>query len=202
MYLGLWMSPVQCCLKCVSKAAALLKLSRRDLAYACGLRFGSAGSSASTFNGGTTIASTMLLAHKAGIKVFATGGLGGVHRGAELSWDVSADLTELGRTPVAVVCSGCKAFLDIPKTLEYLETQGVGVLTFADGRGGGVDFPAFWSRDSGFKSPMVVRDEREAASVICEFSRGVWWCSTGQSPASARPQCLPCSQLTCLICSY
>lgn len=117
-------------------------------------------------NGGTTIAGTMLLAHLAGIKVFATGGLGGVHRGAEISMDISADLTELGRTPVAVISSGCKSFLDIPRTLEYLETQGVGVSTFADGREGRVDFPAFWTRDSGVPSPLVVDDERTAAAMI------------------------------------
>lgn len=109
----------------------------------------------------------MILAHLAGIRVFATGGLGGVHRGGEISLDVSADLTELGRTPVAVISSGCKSFLDIPRTLEYLETQGVGVGTFADGREGPIDFPAFWTRDSGVSSPMVIRDEREAAAIIC-----------------------------------
>ena len=119
-------------------------------------------------NGGTTIAGTMVLAHLAGIKVFATGGLGGVHRDGQDSMDVSADLTELGRTPVAVISSGCKSFLDIPRTLEYLETQGVGVCTFADGREGNVDFPAFWTRDSGVPSPAVLRDEKEAAAVICE----------------------------------
>ncbi|KAF2102325.1 IdgA domain protein [Rhizodiscina lignyota] len=139
----------------------VLKISRRDLAFATGLRL--AGKS---FHGGTTIAGTMVLAHLAGIKVFATGGLGGVHRGGEVSMDVSADLTELGRTPVAVVSSGCKSFLDIPRTIEYLETQGVGVATFADGRKGNVDFPAFWARESGVKSPMTVRDEREAAAVV------------------------------------
>ena len=142
-----------------------LKLSRRDLSYVCGLRL--AGKS---FNGGTTIASTMLLAHLAGIKIFGTGGLGGVHRGAESTMDISADLTELGRTPVAVVASGCKSFLDIPRTLEYLETEGVGVGTFADGRQGAVDFPAFWSRDSGVKSPTTIQDEKEAAAIICECS--------------------------------
>jgi pseudouridine-5'-phosphate glycosidase/pseudouridine kinase len=141
-----------------------LKLSRRDLSYACGLqRFGK------LFNGGTTIAATMILAHKAGIKVFATGGLGGVHRGGQSTMDISADLTELGRTPVAVISSGCKSFLDIPRTLEYLETQGVGVITFADGREPkSVEFPAFWARDSGLKSPMVVETEAEAAALICE----------------------------------
>lgn len=121
------------------------------------------------FNGGTTIASTMLLAELAGIKIFGTGGLGGVHRGAESSMDISADLTELGRTPVTVVSSGCKSFLDISRTLEYLETEGVGVGTFADGRSGKVDFPAFWSRDSGVKSPTTIANEAEAAAIICEY---------------------------------
>ena len=101
-----------------------------------------------------------------GIKVFVTGGLGGVHRGGESSLDISADLTELGRTPVAVISSGPKGFLDIPRTLEYLETQGVHVSTFADGREGNVEFPAFWARDSGIKSPLVVDDEAEAAATI------------------------------------
>lgn len=126
------------------------------------------GMTGRTLNGGTTIAGTMILAHLAGIKVFATGGLGGVHRGGEDSMDISADLTELGRTPVAVISSGCKSFLDIPRTLEYLETQGVGVSTFADGREGKVDFPAFWTRDSGVQSPTVIRDEQEAAAIICK----------------------------------
>jgi pseudouridine-5'-phosphate glycosidase/pseudouridine kinase len=118
-------------------------------------------------NGGTTIAGTMLLARLAGIRVFGTGGLGGVHRGGENSLDVSADLTELGRTRVAVVSSGCKGFLDIPRTLEFLETQGAYVGTYADGRAAGkVDFPAFWARDSGVKSPSVYHSEREAAAII------------------------------------
>lgn len=117
-------------------------------------------------NGGTTIAGTMILAQLAGIQVFATGGLGGVHKGGEASMDVSADLTELGRTPVAVISSGCKSFLDIPRTLEFLETQGVCVGTFADGRLGAVDFPAFWTRDSGSPSPRTIRDEKEAAAII------------------------------------
>ncbi|KAL8860436.1 MAG: hypothetical protein Q9178_003095 [Gyalolechia marmorata] len=112
----------------------------------------------------------MVLAHLAGIKVFATGGLGGVHRGAENSMDISADLTELGRTPVAIISSGCKSFLDIPRTLEYLETKGVGVGTFADGREGKVDFPAFWTRDSGIASPAVIEDERTAAAIIAAQS--------------------------------
>jgi pseudouridine-5'-phosphate glycosidase/pseudouridine kinase len=147
-----------------------LKLSRRELSFACGLqRFGK------LYNGGTTIAATMILAHKAGIKVFATGGLGGVHRGGESTMDISADLTELGRTPVAVVSSGCKSFLDIPRTLEYLETQGVGVATFTDGNDpNSVEFPAFWARGSGVKSPMVVESESEAAAIICELIQSVY----------------------------
>jgi pseudouridine-5'-phosphate glycosidase/pseudouridine kinase len=146
-----------------------LKLSRRDLSYVCGLRL-----TGKHFNGGTTIAGTMILAHLAGIRVFATGGLGGVHRGAESSMDISADLTELGRTPVAVVSSGCKSFLDIPRTIEYLETEGVGIATFADGRDGKVDFPAFWSRDSGVRSPVTIQDEKEAAAIICKFVSTLW----------------------------
>jgi pseudouridine-5'-phosphate glycosidase/pseudouridine kinase len=138
-----------------------LKLSRRDLSYVLGTKL-----VGKRFNGGTTIAGTMILAHLAGIKIFATGGLGGVHRGAESSMDISADLTELGRTPVAVISSGCKSFLDIPRTLEYLETEGVTVGTFADGRTGKVDFPAFWSRDSGVRSPLTIESEKEAAAII------------------------------------
>ena len=139
-----------------------LKISRRDFGFALGMK----DSAGQPFNGGTTIAGTMVLAHMAGIKIFATGGLGGVHRGAEQTMDVSADLTELGRTPVTVISSGCKAFLDLPKTLEYLETQGVAVATFSDGREGKVDFPAFWTRESGVPSPQVLRDEKEAAQVV------------------------------------
>ena len=120
-------------------------------------------------NGGTTVSGTMVLASLAGIKVFATGGLGGVHRGGEKTMDVSADLTELGRTNMVVVSSGCKSFLDIPRTLEYLETQGAGVMTFADGREGQVDFPAFWTRDSGIRSPFTVENEQEAAAIACEY---------------------------------
>ncbi|KAL4901919.1 hypothetical protein BDW74DRAFT_68151 [Aspergillus multicolor] len=143
-----------------------LKVSRRDLGYICGL-----GLTGKPLYGGTTVSGTMVLAHLAGIRVFGTGGLGGVHRGAESSMDISADLTELGRTPVAVVSSGCKSFLDIPRTLEYLETEGVCVGTFADGRQGPVDIPAFFSRDSGIKSPKVIENEAEAAGIIYAQSR-------------------------------
>ncbi|KAF3768965.1 hypothetical protein M406DRAFT_287023 [Cryphonectria parasitica EP155] len=137
------------------------KISRRDFAHIVG-----AGLNGHKLHGGTTIAGTMILARAAGIRIFGTGGLGGVHRGGEDSMDISADLTELGRTRVAVISSGPKGFLDIPRTLEYLETQGVLVATFADGREGDVDLPAFWARESGTKSPFVVRDERQAAAAI------------------------------------
>ncbi|KAF5864397.1 hypothetical protein ETB97_007734 [Aspergillus alliaceus] len=143
-----------------------LKVSRRDLGYICGL-----GLAGKRVHGGTTVSGTMILAHLAGVRVFGTGGLGGVHRGGENSMDISADLTELGRTPVAVVSSGCKSFLDIPRTLEYLETEGVCVGTFADGRAGQVDFPAFFTRDSGIKSPKVIQDEAEAAAIIYAQSK-------------------------------
>lgn len=105
----------------------------------------------------------------AGIEIFGTGGLGGVHRGGENSMDVSADLTELGRTPVTVISSGCKSFLDLPRTLEYLETQGVCVGTFRDGREGPIDIPSFYTRESGIPSPTVIHDETEAAAIICEY---------------------------------
>ncbi|KAL2199290.1 Indigoidine synthase A like protein-domain-containing protein [Corynascus similis CBS 632.67] len=140
------------------------KASRRDLA-ALSARGGILGEKGGQ-HAGTTIAGTMVLARLAGIRVFGTGGLGGVHRGGESSMDVSADLTELGRTRVAVISSGCKGFLDIPRTLEFLETQGALVSTFADGRSDKVDFPAFWARESGVPSPHAVRDEREAAAII------------------------------------
>ncbi|EDN94014.1 hypothetical protein SS1G_09881 [Sclerotinia sclerotiorum 1980 UF-70] len=138
-----------------------MKVSRRDLPYILGM-----GISGRKITGGTTVAGTMILAQKAGISVFGTGGLGGVHRGGQDSMDISADLSELGRTAVAVISSGCKSFLDIPRTLEYLETQGAGVFTFADGRTGPIDYPAFYTRDSGVKSPMVVQNAQEAAAII------------------------------------
>jgi pseudouridylate synthase / pseudouridine kinase len=143
------------------------KLSRRDLAHIVG----TAAMTGRRMHGGTTIAATMLLAQAAGIRIFGTGGLGGVHRGAESSMDISADLTELGRTRVAVISSGPKGFLDIPRTLEYLETQGVLVATFADGRPAPVDLPAFWARDSGIRSPLTVHDEKQAAAIILAQER-------------------------------
>ncbi|KAI0022236.1 Indigoidine synthase A like protein-domain-containing protein [Xylariomycetidae sp. FL0641] len=143
------------------------KASRRDLAYLVGM-----GMTGKKINGGTTIAGTMVLARMAGIRVFGTGGLGGVHRGGHESFDISADLTELGRTRMAVICSGCKGFLDIPRTLEYLETQGVLVSTFANDKAKrSVDFPAFWARNSGVKSPFVIYDEEQAAAIILAQER-------------------------------
>ena len=118
------------------------KVSVRDLPYVM----------ARSAHGATTVASTMRLADLAGIRVFVTGGLGGVHQGAESSMDVSADLTELGRTDVAVICAGVKSILDIGRTLEVLETLGVPVVGV-----GSEEFPSFFSRRSGFRSPMSVR---------------------------------------------
>ncbi|WP_193334372.1 pseudouridine-5'-phosphate glycosidase [Devosia beringensis] len=110
---------------------------------------------------GTTVATTMQIAALAGIKVFATGGIGGVHRGAETTFDISADLQELSRTPVAVVCAGAKSILDIAKTLEVLETNGVPVLGF-----GTDEFPAFWARQSGFPVDHRFDDVADIAAVI------------------------------------
>lgn len=123
----------------LAKTDNALKLSRADIAIAI----------ARGVTGSTTVAATMIAAHLAGIEVFATGGIGGVHQGAETSFDVSADLQELGRTPVTVVCAGAKAILDIPKTLEVLETLGVPVMAYQQDT-----VPAFWSRDSGLPAPL------------------------------------------------
>lgn len=128
-----------------------MKLSRADLAYALIQRK----------TGGTTVAATMMAAHQAGISVFATGGIGGVHRGAELSFDISADLEELSRTPVTVVSAGAKAILDIPKTLEVLETKGVPVIAY-----GQDTVPAFWSRDSGMAAPLRMDSADEIANFM------------------------------------
>lgn len=110
---------------------------------------------------GTTVATTMQIAALAGIHVFATGGIGGVHRGAEDTFDISADLQELGRTPVCVVCAGAKSILDIAKTLEVLETNGVPVLGY-----GTDDFPAFWARQSGYKVDHRFDDVADIAKVV------------------------------------
>ena len=127
-----------------------MKLSRADFAFAI----------AQGKTGATTVAATMMAAHQAGISVFATGGIGGVHRGASDSFDISADLQELARTPVIVVAAGAKAILDVPKTLEVLETNGVPVVTL-----GQDEFPAFWSSKSNHASPLRV----EKAEDIAKF---------------------------------
>lgn len=112
-------------------------------------------------NGATTVASTMRIAALAGIRVFATGGTGGVHRGAERSMDISADLLELAQTDVCVVSAGVKSILDIGLTLEVLETHGIPAITL-----GSEEFPAFYSRQSGFKAPLTVQTEAEVARVL------------------------------------
>ena len=135
----------------LARATDVLKLSRADLALA--LVTGRAGA--------TTVAATMIVARLAGIGVFATGGIGGVHRGAEASFDISADLTELARTDVVVVAAGAKALLDLPKTLEMLETFGVPVVCY-----GTDEFPAFWSRASGLPAPIRLDEPREIVALV------------------------------------
>ena len=132
-------------------AKGIEKLSARDLPVAA----------AKGIHGATTVAATAHLAALAGVKIFATGGLGGVHRGARESWDVSADLAALARTPVAVVCSGVKSILDVPATLEYLETAGVPVVGYRTER-----FPGFYLADSGRPVDWSVADEKEAARLV------------------------------------
>ena len=127
------------------------KASRRDLAVLC-----SRGC-----DGATTVTTTMIIAHMAGIKVFATGGIGGVHRGAETTMDVSADLMELASTPVMVVCAGAKSILDLGLTLEYLETHGVPVIGY-----GTEELPAFYTRSSGFKVDYRMDTPAEIAAAF------------------------------------
>ncbi len=134
----------------LARAEGAAKLSRADLA-AC-LAGGGLGA--------TTVAATMIAANLAGIQVFATGGIGGVHRGAEESFDISADLHELARTPVTVVAAGAKAILDLPKTLEVLETLGVPVIAH-----GQDELPAFWSRASGLAAPLRMDSPAEIAAA-------------------------------------
>ncbi|OLP60039.1 pseudouridine-5-phosphate glycosidase [Xaviernesmea oryzae] len=136
-------------LEALAQTKGALKVSRADLAFAIAERR----------TGATTVAATMIAAARAGIRVFATGGIGGVHRGAETSFDISADLEELALSPVIVVCAGAKAILDIPKTLEVLETRGVPVVTFES-----EVFPAFWSRDSGLNSPLSLNSPAAIAN--------------------------------------
>ena len=135
----------------LAMTSGAMKLSRADLAFAV----------AEGRTGGTTVAATMICAHMAGIRVFATGGIGGVHKGAEDSFDISADLDELARTPVIVVSAGAKAILDIEKTLEVLETRGVPVVAV-----GSDMMPAFWSRQSPYRAPLRVDHPQAIARLF------------------------------------
>lgn len=137
-------------LRALGQAKDVAKLSRADLAVCLAQRA----------TGATTVAATMICARLAGIEVFATGGIGGVHQGAEDSFDISADLHELAQTPVTVVAAGAKAILDLPKTLEVLETLGVPVIAFGQDA-----FPAFWSRDSGLHAPLRMDDAATIAAA-------------------------------------
>ena len=133
------------------KGTAITKASRRDLAILC----------AEGADGATTVTTTMMIAKMAGIRVFATGGIGGVHRGAETTMDISADLRELAQTQVLVVCAGAKAILDLPLTLEYLETHGVPVIGY-----GTEELPAFYSRHSGLRVDVRMDTAKEIADAF------------------------------------
>jgi pseudouridine-5'-phosphate glycosidase len=171
-------------LETLAQASDVMKLSRADLA-AC---------LATGRTGATTVAATMIAAHLAGIHVFATGGIGGVHRGAEASFDVSADLHELARTPVSVVAAGAKAILDLPKTLEVLETLGVPVIAF-----GQDDLPAFWSRSSGLAAPL--RMDRAADIAAAHLMRARLGLHGGQLIANPIPEAaeIPRAEITPVI---
>lgn len=138
-------------IECLAKGKEVVKASRRDIPFIIAKRL----------DGATTVAATMIIANLAGIKVFATGGIGGVHRGAQQTFDISADLQELARTNVAVVCAGAKSILDIGLTLEYLETHGVPVVGF-----GTNEMPAFYTRKSGFAVDYQVDSPAELAQAI------------------------------------
>ncbi|MBQ6731160.1 MAG: pseudouridine-5'-phosphate glycosidase [Bacilli bacterium] len=135
------------------KSKGIGKASRRDLPVVYAKKLWAA----------TTVSSSMILANQAGIEVFVTGGIGGVHRGAEDSMDISADLQELGKTNVTVVCAGAKAILDLPRTLEYLETMGVPVLGYQT-----KELPAFYTRHSGLNVDYEIKDPEEAAEIIAQ----------------------------------
>lgn len=157
-------------LETLGQARGVMKLSRADLAVCL----------ATGRTGATTVAATMIAAKLAGIDVFATGGIGGVHRGAELSFDISADLRELSETPVSVVSAGAKAILDLPKTLEVLETLGVPVIAV-----GQDEFPAFWSRSSGLPAPLRLDTAKEIAAA--HLRRGQLGLPGGQLVANPIP---------------
>jgi pseudouridylate synthase len=138
-------------LEILSTSKDVLKLSKRDIAYAVSTKR----------HGATTVSATMVIAHMAGIRVFATGGIGGVHRGAESTFDISRDLREFESAEVLVVTAGAKAILDLPKTLEVLETNGVDVIGFKTDA-----FPAFFSPDSGLKAPLRLDTEEDVARLM------------------------------------
>ncbi len=168
----------------LARAEGVVKLSRADLAVCL----------AQGRTGATTVAATMIAAHLAGIAVFATGGIGGVHRGAETSFDISADLQELARTPVTVVAAGAKAILDLGKTLEVLETLGVPVIAMGQDA-----FPAFWSRDSGLQAPLRLDDPVAIAAAHAMRARlGI---AGGQLVANPIPTAdeIPAAELAPLI---
>ncbi len=155
----------------LGNAKNAMKISRADLAVA----------TATGRTGATTVAATMICAHLAGIKTFATGGIGGVHRGAAHDFDISADLRELAITPVTVVSAGAKAILDLPKTLEVLETLGVPVISYRSD-----NLPAFWSRDSGLLSPLRLDSAAEIAA--CHHKRQALGLRGGQLIANPIPK--------------
>jgi len=154
----------------LGQAKGVAKLSRADMA-ACIATGGT---------GATTVAATMIAAQLAGIHVFATGGIGGVHKGAENSFDISADLMELAQTAVTVVAAGAKAILDVEKTLEVLETQGVPVIAYGQDA-----FPAFWSRGSKLKAPLRMDDPAQIAAA--HLMRGAMGLPGGQLIANPIP---------------
>jgi len=138
-------------IKHIAQSTGVIKVSRRDLPHAISQKM----------TGATTVASTMILAEMAGIKIFATGGIGGVHRGSDETMDISADLIELSKTNVAVICAGVKSILDIPKTLEFLETFGVPVITV-----GSDEFPAFYTQKSGIQTPQRLNIPEDIARLL------------------------------------
>ena len=138
-------------LEVLGKAKNVWKVSIRDLPFVVSMKI----------SGATTVAATMRIANWAGIKIFVTGGIGGVHRGAEKNMDISADLDEMAQTSVAIVSAGIKSILDIGSTLEYLETKGIPVVTIGQDQ-----FPSFYSRESGFDSPLRIDDPKEIAKMI------------------------------------
>lgn len=138
-------------IKNLGKSTDAIKVSRKDLPYCL----------AEGLTGSTTVAATMILAHMAGIKIFATGGIGGVHRGFEETMDVSSDLEEFSKTPVSVICAGPKAILDIPRTMEYLETKGIPVIGYQT-----KTLPMFYTRESNVALDIVAKDAKDAARLI------------------------------------